>query len=615
MDTERRLPWNLIAIWLVASTLAVIACSLNFPAAKLNGEYLPVGNDSFYHARRILDTVRDPGSFYQFDAKIHAPEGSLLTWPWGYDYVMAGIVRGAMALGISADPMAILIWIPVVAILASVALLIALARQLGLSPALTTLAALCLALSPTTQQLHTVGVIDHHYAEFIFILATLIAGLAWLRQPETPLRAIAPAAVMGLAPAVQNGLFIVQLPLLMALFVLWLQGRSMPARTSSIFAITLLSTSLAILLPSLPFQMGRFEFYTLSWFHFYIAACTAVTVVLLSRLKATRNGIIILLAVGAVLLIPIVAELKIARTFLAGEQEWLKMIAEMRPPLVAAQLYGAKFVSYQYSYLIWIAPFTAALCAYRGYQERQRPRLLFWITALMGLVLLASQLRMHYFGSFALYLPWLILIQEFCDRSPQHFKTAVLLTILGMLLVYFPPLRHQLIAPIPIANDRSFSEMRPLLETLKKACAKQPGIVLADTDVGHYMRYYTDCSMLADNFLLTPQHFAKVDEVTHLLGLSARELMAQAPQIKYVLLRPTDMAYKPKSGGFIFAFLGPKPRLAADLFGPPDALPPEYVLLHEVRLGDDANTPYAKLYEIRRDAPATAEPSPIHVGE
>jgi hypothetical protein len=291
------------------------------------------------------------------------------------------------------------------------------------------------------------------------------------------------------------------------------------------------------------------------------------------------------------------------------------MIAELRPPLVAAQLYGQKFVSNYYSYLIWIVPFTAVVCAYKAYQERQRPRLLFWITSLMGLVLLVSQLRMHYFGSFALYLPWLILVQEFCDRSPQHFKTAVLLTVLGMLLVYFPPLRHQLIAPIPTANDWSFREMRPLLESLKKACAKHPGIVLADTDVGHYMRYYTDCSMLADNFLLTPQHFAKVDEVTHLLGLSARELATQAPHVKYVLLRPTDMAYKPKSGGFIFAFLGPKPRLAADLFGPPSALPPEYVLLDEVRLPDDDNTPYAKLYEIRRDAPSSTRSSSIHVGE
>ena len=29
--------------------------------------------------------------------KIHAPEGSLLAWPWGYDYVMAWIVQAAQA--------------------------------------------------------------------------------------------------------------------------------------------------------------------------------------------------------------------------------------------------------------------------------------------------------------------------------------------------------------------------------------------------------------------------------------------------------------------------------------------------------------------------------------
>jgi hypothetical protein len=596
---QRRLPWTLIAAWLVTSALAAFSCSINLPAAQLNGEYLPMGNDSFYHARRILDTIRDPGSFYEFDSKIHAPEGSLLTWPWGYDYALAMIVRGAMAVGIDTDPIVILIWIPVIAVFASVGLLIAIARQLGLSTPLTTLAALCLALAPTTQLLHGVGDIDHHYAEFILILGTLASGLAWLRRPDKPLRAIAPAVVMGLAPAVQNGLFIVQLPLLITLFALWLQGRSMPARTSAMFASALLISTAAIALPSLPLQMGRFEFYTLSWFHLYIAMCTAVTVVLLSGLKATRNGILILLGVSAVLLLPIVRELSIAGDFLKGTSEYLSMISEMRPPLVAAERYGVSFVTNYYSYLVCIAPLAALLCAYRIYRERNQPRLLFWITSLMGLALLASQIRMHYFGSFALYLPWLILVQEFCERSPQHSKRVVLLTMLAMLLVYFPPLRTQLVRPTATAMDSTFRQTRPLMDTLKQLCAKDPGIVLTDPDLGHYIRYYTDCSMLADNFLLTPQHLKKVDEVLHLFTLSGRELEEQAPLVKYVLLRPSDLGLD-KEGKLRFAFLGSVPRLATDVFGPPGRLPPEFVLVQQVLLPDEHNTPYAKLYEIRR---------------
>jgi len=609
----RPLPWELIGIWLVASVLAVISCSLNLPAAQLNGEYLPMGNDSFYHARRILDTARDPGSFYQFDSMIHAPEGSLLVWPWGYDYAMAMIVRSAMALGISSDPMAILIWIPVAAVLISIALMIVIARQLGLSMALTTLAALCLGLSPTTQLLHSVGLIDHHYAEFIFILAALAAGLAWLRQPENRTRALAPAIVLGLAPAVHNGLFIVQLPLLITLFSMWLQGRSMPTPSSSAFGIGLLVTTFAILLPSLPFQMGHFEFYTLSWFHLYIAMCTAVTVVLLSRLKPTRNGILILLAVSTVLLIPIVAELAIAQSFLAGMPKILQMIGEMTPPLRAARIYGMDFISNYYSYLFWVVPLTALLCAYKGYRERLQPRLLFWITSLMGLALLVSQIRMHYYGSFALYLPWLILVQEFCERSPQHFKRAVLLTVLGMLMVYFPPLRYQLVKPTAITNDISFREIRPVLETLKNQCAKDPGIVLADTDAGHYIRYYTDCATIVNNFLLTPQQFRKVDEVMHLFTLTAEQLKEQAPQIKYVLVRPVQIDLS--AHGFTYQFIGDEPRLARDLFSSADTLPPEFQLIQEATLPELSNTVYARLFEIRRDARSEKASSANDVGE
>jgi len=610
----RPLPWKLIAIWLVASVLAAISCSLNLPATQLNGESLPMGNDSFYHARRILDTVQDPGSFYQFDSKIHAPEGSLLVWPWGYDYAMAMIVRGAMAVGISAEPIEILVWIPVATVLISIALMIIIARQLGLSPALTALAALCLGLSPTTQLLHSVSAIDHHSAEFIFILATLVTGLAWLRQPDNQTRALALAVVLGLAPAVHNGLFIVQLPLLVTLFVMWLQGRNMPARNSLMFGIGLLVTTFAILLPSLPFRMGHFEFYTLSWFHLYIAMCTAVTVTLLSRLKPTRVGIAILLAVSAVLLIPIIAEVAIARSFLAGMPKILQMIGEMMPPLRAAQVYGMAFISNYYSYLIWVVPLTATLCAYKAYRERLQPRLLFWITSLMGLALLVSQIRMHYYGSFALYLPWLILVQEFCERWPQHFKRVVLLTILGMLMVYFPPLRHQLVKPTAIANDMSFREVRPMLETLKELCAKEPGVVLADTDAGHYIRYYTECSTIANNFLLTPQQFEKVDEVMHLFTLTAEQFAKQAPQVKYVLIRPVQIDMS-RGGGFTYLFIGDEPRLAKDLFGPADALPPAFRLVQEAQLSELSNTIYARLFEIRRDRRSQSSPSANDVGE
>jgi len=113
---------RLLLLWLLIGALGVWVCSFGLSAAHLGSEYVPVGNDSFYHARRILDTARDPSSFYQFDPRIHAPDGSLILWPWGYDYLLGWIVRLGVMSGVSAQPMAILAWIPPVAVMVSVAM-------------------------------------------------------------------------------------------------------------------------------------------------------------------------------------------------------------------------------------------------------------------------------------------------------------------------------------------------------------------------------------------------------------------------------------------------------------------------------------------------------------
>src|SRR5688572_25569628 len=204
-------------LWLLIGLIAAGVCSLTWTSAHLGDEYVPFSNDSFYHARRILDTVADPASFYQFDSKIHAPEGSLLTWPWGYDYAMAWLVRAGLALGVSDSPIGILIWLPVLAVFVSMGLMLLLARRLGLAGPFVVIAGVAAALSPLTQYLHSVAQIDHHYAEYIFILAMLACGLRWLQRPDDSRAAIVVGAVLGAAPAIHNGLFILQLPLLATL--------------------------------------------------------------------------------------------------------------------------------------------------------------------------------------------------------------------------------------------------------------------------------------------------------------------------------------------------------------------------------------------------------------
>src|SRR5262249_18330472 len=154
--------------------------------------------------------------------------------------------------------------------------------------------------------------------------------------------------------------------------------------------------------------------------------------------------------------------------------------------------------------------------------------------------LLSAQVRMHYFGDFALYLPWLILADDYARAHPLAARKTWLFTSMALLLFYTAAFR-QLFAPVPRANDHTFEDSLPIYAVLHQACTEDPGIVLADNNAGHYIRYYSDCPMIVDNFLLTPQHFAKMDEIERLFSLSAPELLTAAPDVKYVLVRPLDI--------------------------------------------------------------------------
>ena len=207
-------------IWFAGSVVAVLAALAMLPTSLVDGQYLPVGHDSFYHARRILDTVLQPGGFYEFDPKMHFPEGDWITWPWGYDYLMAQVVRGLTALTGSQNPMKVLVHLPPLFVLLGVALVLAIAAAVKLPPALRVVAVLCFAFSPQTQILFGVGSIDHHWAEQLFALGMVLCGLRWLERPESGPRTAVLGALLGASMVYQAGLFMLQLPVLIALAIL-----------------------------------------------------------------------------------------------------------------------------------------------------------------------------------------------------------------------------------------------------------------------------------------------------------------------------------------------------------------------------------------------------------
>ena len=111
-----------IALWLIASSVAAFFALLLADSAIVGDVHIPVTNDSFYHARRILDAALGERGFYQFDDRLHVPDGSWIPWPWAYDYLLAKVTRLALWVAPALDPMAFLAYVPVAWILVNAAL-------------------------------------------------------------------------------------------------------------------------------------------------------------------------------------------------------------------------------------------------------------------------------------------------------------------------------------------------------------------------------------------------------------------------------------------------------------------------------------------------------------
>ena len=269
----------------------------------------------------------------------------------------------------------------------------------------------------------------------------------------------------------------------------------------------LLLTTLAVLIPSLPFRLGLFEFYTLSWFHLYIAAGSAIAALAHGALcaesaqfrGARRHRARAAAAAGA-------ADPRRARVPRAARSRawtpssrcvrwrhgrhrrraqesharctrcWSGCVPVTRSVLRMARMAGACDAARVLLDLLHVragaavrrscACITSARsrCTCRGWSWPQCRR---------------TAGRQH---RKLIALP-----------SLRSFAACVLDA--GALPVRGPTWRSR--------ATRTFRALRPILEDLQQACAKDPGIVLADNDAGHYIRYYTQCSVIANNFLLT----------------------------------------------------------------------------------------------------------------
>jgi hypothetical protein len=590
---------RLLVLWLISGTVAAFFAMNLLPAAFVDGEFIPVSNDSFYHARRVLDAAA--GNFYQFDPRIHVQEGSWLVWPWAYDYLLGLFIAVVTAVAPGVDQMKLLAYVPVLWVYVNLGLLLGVGVTLGLGAAPLALAMACAAASPLIQLLHGVGMIDHHYIELTWVLLAALLGLRWLQAPEAIVRAVALGIALGAAPAFHTALFVLQLPLLGALFLLWLRGRQLPLIVAVRFVTALLATTVLVLAPSGPLWDGQFHFYTLSWFHLYAAIATGAVVVFLSWRPFSAATLTLLAALAFVLAGPLLWQMVTAAEFLGGGVVRLDAIGEVASPLrMATGPGGFAKVMGLYSGLIWIAPVLLVAAAWRLWKERDAASVYFAAFAGFGLGLLLIQYRLHYFGSFLLFLAPALIASKASERFPDASRGVMLVAVLLTALAYIPPFKTQLFARHVPAIDPYYAISREIYARLAEACEREPGVVLADSNDGHYIRYHTECSVIANNFLLTPQHERKIAELDGLMALRPAELTVEAPHVHYIFARFEDLYLQAPDGSMTPSTVAQlkrrNPRLIRDLLL--GSTPPGFALLHELRLDDGRDIPYARLLKV-----------------
>jgi hypothetical protein len=518
---------------------------------------------------------------------------------------MAKATQAAVWLAPGLDPMAFLSYVPVAWIFVNAALWLATARAIGLPRELQLLTMLCFSLSPLLQLMHAIGMIDHHYVEHTFVMLSIWLGLLWLKQPADTRRAAALGVALGVAPAFHNGLFILQLVPLATLFLLWLRGTQPPSKALRSFGLALLIATQLILLPSEPYRNGMFEFGLLSWFHFYIAVCTAVTVAFLAWRPFSRLNLGLLAAVCAALAIPIATQLTGGVGFLSGTFSILDQITEVQSPYkLLTQVWGPTETASYYSWLLVLAPALLAYFAYRTVRESNAARLYFAVAATLGLALLLAQYRLHYFGIFCLFAGALSIVEDLRARRNWHRGGVFVGAFAALVLALQPSLRERLFIVYAPAGDTEYSSAFPIFLNLEELCAKDPGVVLASADDGSAIVFHSQCSVIANNFILREEDKAHIDEINRLMRMTPEQVRTERPDVKYVFVRVRDFSLLIGNEARIVEESPMGKQLFLD-----DEPPPGYTLIGTIkrRIGEDGYAGiYARLYRVTPSVTASA---------
>lgn len=351
--------------------------------------------------------------------------------------------------------------------------------------------------------------------------------------------AILLGVVLGIATAFHNGLFILQLPLLIAAFLYW-TTKSKTSINLVYLGVTNQGFTFASLLPSETFREFFFSFFYQSWFHLYIALGTLFALAFFHYRSFSQKNLLILIAISLTLAAPLVNQIVHGMTFVVGELPYLDNISEIKSPysLVLEDFKPINFyhIGKMYSLLIFFIPISFILLIYwsRPYKEDDKIFVLTFMT--FAMLLLVQQYRLNYFGSFTMYLPLLMLLQLL---SPRHLKKTAAIAFI-IVFISYSTVPAWLLSPYQRPYNITYFKTKGIYTWLAKSCEVDPGIVLARPGDGHYIRYNTECSVISNNFIMTPEDFSHRKIAFNYLAMWAEGFLKSNHNIKYVMVMRRD---------------------------------------------------------------------------
>ena len=225
------------------------------------------------------------------------------------------------------------------------------------------------------------------------MLANLLLGILWFQNPEAKKYAIGLGCLLGVSQAFHNGLFILQLPLLLTVFILWLQGNVFLKNIVKLFSVALIFSTFITLIPSETFRMNYFSYYHHSWFHLYIAFCSSLALIFMNYTKRTYITVCLLFVICGSLSFPLVNEVVNGVGFIVGDSPKYGLVDEFRKPIAwdKEALFFVKADVYSYTGLLVLLPLSIIILFIWQFYKKDNYKLYVLISFLFGMELLLYQ--------------------------------------------------------------------------------------------------------------------------------------------------------------------------------------------------------------------------------